>query len=242
MTESYSEISFDSQLSPPGSDAKLSISAPNINNKLLTDCFDKSSTSSTRPDYLNLKNDSDIQIQKSDYDVKNYGQAIDYLQSEGTVIKDGNLVLFVTEDLENKIKLSSPIAKKGDTQFFVDSRNSTSGLYRQALTPLLPPLDHNILNELENEARKVATSVDSITENLAAILHSASALTVGCLETYRDTVCKTCDTVDYNIKSMYQLMAKCEELSKSMNIIYKIVEKIKDMKKMLELFENTMNI
>lgn len=54
----------------------------------------------------------------------------------------------------------------------------------------------------------------------------ASALTVGCLETYRDAVCKTCDAVDHNIKSMYQLMAKCEELSKSMGPIYKLAEQM----------------
>lgn len=54
----------------------------------------------------------------------------------------------------------------------------------------------------------------------------ASALTVACLETYRDAVCKTCDAVDHNIKSMYQLMAKCEELSKSMGSIYKLAEQM----------------
>lgn len=54
----------------------------------------------------------------------------------------------------------------------------------------------------------------------------ASALTVGCLETYRDAVCKTCDTIDFNIKSMYQLMAKSEELSKTMGIIYSKSEKL----------------
>ncbi|KAF2345777.1 BLOC-1-related complex subunit 6, partial [Trinorchestia longiramus] len=47
-----------------------------------------------------------------------------------------------------------------------------------------------------------------------------SALTVDCVETYRDTVCKTCDAVDANIKSMYQLMAKGEELSKAMKPAY----------------------
>lgn len=51
-------------------------------------------------------------------------------------------------------------------------------------------------------------------------------MTVGCLETYRDAVCKTCDAVDHNIKSMYQLMAKCEELSKSMSPIYKLAEQM----------------
>ena len=58
------------------------------------------------------------------------------------------------------------------------------------------------------------------------MLFQASALTVGCLESYKDAVCKTCDAVDNNIKSMYQLMAKCEELSTSMNPVYKLAEKM----------------
>ncbi len=38
---------------------------------------------------------------------------------------------------------------------------------------------------------------------------------------YRDGVCKTCDAVDDNIKGMYQLMAKWEELNKAMAPAYK---------------------
>lgn len=82
------------------------------------------------------------------------------------------MVLFVAEDLETKIKLSSPVTKKGETPSFPGSRSSTPCLYRQALTPQMPFLDHNVLNELEMEARKMATSVDTLTENLSAILHS----------------------------------------------------------------------
>lgn len=91
-------------------------------------------------------------------------------------MQDGDMVLFVAEDLENKIKLSSPVTKKGETPSFPGSRSSTPCLYRQALTPQVPLLDHNVLNELEMEARKVATSVDALTENLAAILHSVNYL------------------------------------------------------------------
>ena len=169
MTASYSEISFDSQSSPPVSELRSLLDSPDISNGVyLTEGFDKANIG-TRPDCLDLKGD---EVGRSDGDLANYQKAMGFLQSEGTVMKDGDLVLFVAEDLETKIKLSSPITKKGDNSPFLESRNSTPCLYRQALTPQLPALDHNILNELENEARKVATSVDSITENLAAILHS----------------------------------------------------------------------
>lgn len=38
--------------------------------------------------------------------------------------------------------------------------------------PQLPCVDPGVLNELESEVRKVATSVDTLTENLAGILRS----------------------------------------------------------------------
>ena len=62
-----------------------------------------------------------------------------------------------------------------------------------------------------------------------------------CVETYRDTVCKTCDSVDGNIKSMYQLMAKGEELSKCMRPVYGLRTQIKDVRRTLEMLEAEMH-
>ena len=47
------------------------------------------------------------------------------------------------------------------------------------------PLDPNYLLDIENDARHLATSVDSLVENLASILHNISALTVDAIEVYR---------------------------------------------------------
>ena len=79
--------------------------------------------------------------------------------------------------------------------------------------------------------------VDSLVENLSCTLQSVSALTVDTVETYRDGVCKTCDEVDNNIKAMYQLMAKWEELNKNMAPAYRVASQIKDIKRLLEMFE-----
>ena len=173
MTASYSEISFDSQSSPPISELRSLAGSPDIDNgKLLRDALERSDVNAGRPDRLSLKNGRQSSQEEGDFDPPSYNKAIRYLQLEGTVMQEGDMVLFVAEDLENKIKLSSPVTKKGDTPSFSGSRSPTTCLYRQALTPQLPLLDHNVLNELEMEARKIATSVDSLTENLAAILHS----------------------------------------------------------------------
>lgn len=175
MTASYSEISFDSQSSPPISELRSLIDSPDVDSgKFLDDNLEKIGGAGHRPDQLNLKSRGGSPTEDDDLDPPSYHKAIGYLQLEGRVMQDGDMVLFVTEDLENKIKLSSPVTKKGDTPSFPGSRSSTPCLYRQALTPQLPPLDHNVLNELEMEARKVATSVDALTENLAAILQNVS--------------------------------------------------------------------
>ena len=47
------------------------------------------------------------------------------------------------------------------------------------------PLDPSYLLDIENDARHLATSVDSLVENLASILHNISALTVDAIEVYR---------------------------------------------------------
>lgn len=149
-------------------------------------------------------------------------ETMDFLNNlGGTVTKSGNMVTFVAEDLESKLKQTSPTTPVRPLGRFV--------------------LDANLLNDLEFEARNIATSVDTLSENLSGVLHSMSALTVECLEIYRDVVCKTCDSIDANIKSMYQLMAKCEELSKEMEPIYKLAQQLKDIKHILDLFENAVN-
>lgn len=51
-------------------------------------------------------------------------------------------------------------------------------LYRQALSSNVPEIDSSILTDLEIEVGKIATSVDSLTENLAGILHSVSNVLV----------------------------------------------------------------
>ena len=73
---------------------------------------------------------------------------------------------------------------------------------------VLEVLDPRLINDIEREARKLATELDCLVETLACALQSMSGLTVEHVQTYRDGVCKTCDQVDTNIRAMYQLMAK----------------------------------
>nr|SVE75451.1 EOG090X0FS7 [Daphnia dolichocephala] len=154
----------------------------------------------------------------SDEDVK---CSIQNLAIDGTVMKEGDMIHFIAKNLESKIRLSSP---------------DISEHARHGQSVAAP--ESTFLAQLEREARCIAASVDGLTEHLAVSLHTISAVTAQSLTVYKDSVCKTCDAMDSNIKSMYQLMAKCEELSKAMNPIYKLADQVKEIKKLLDIMEN----
>lgn len=146
---------------------------------------------------------------------------------EGTIEKEGDNLVFIAQDLENKLKLSSP---SSDKSFLPDA-----GVVKSLI-------ESNILNNIEVEASRIAHSVDMLTENLVGVLESVSALTLECLETYRDSVCKTCEIQDANIKAMYQMMAKCEQLAITVHPVQKLAQQVKEVRRLIDLFEDACNL
>ncbi|CAG9857561.1 unnamed protein product [Phyllotreta striolata] len=155
------------------------------------------------------------------------------LNLEGSVHIEGNMTHFVAEEIEQKIRLSSPVSKKE-----APGRACTpSPLYRQLLVPQVGQLDSALINDLEAEAHRMATSVDSLIENLCGILHSVSSITADNVDVYRNAVSKMSDTMDSNIKSMYTMMAKAEEVTQSMKVVEGLSVCIKEIKRLVDLFE-----
>lgn len=89
MTQSYSEISFRSGLSPD-SELPPSFESVSVNEEYRQ-----------RPSTLSC--DQNVSSTKP----------IVPLNLEGSIHVEGNMTHFVTEDLEQKIRLSSPVSKKG---------------------------------------------------------------------------------------------------------------------------------
>lgn len=165
------------------------------------------------------------------------------LDIDGHVRYEGDMTHYVADDLEFKIKLSSPITKRGETPVFGSSSASRSStpsgkLYRQILAPQIGQIDITVLNDLEYEAQRIAQSVDNLIENLSSILHSNSSLTAENMDVYKDAVGKTCDAMDNNIKSMYTILAKGEEVSQAMIPVQAQAARIAEIKRLLQIFEN----
>uniref|UniRef100_A0A1I8NN32 BLOC-1-related complex subunit 6 C-terminal helix domain-containing protein n=1 Tax=Stomoxys calcitrans TaxID=35570 RepID=A0A1I8NN32_STOCA len=177
--------------------------------------------------------------------------AIPY-ELEGTENSEGQMRHFVAENLEEKLRLASPQASEDQFDFPpTTSHQSTpcaatgevisgSGMTSQFFqTPIIPQIDANVLNDIEIEAQYLAASVDNLTENLCNLLHSISSITADNVEVHKNAVNKLTDSMDANIKCMYTIMAKTEEISKSMQPTEQLGVRIREIKRLVDMLDST---
>ncbi|TRY66862.1 hypothetical protein DNTS_033029 [Danionella cerebrum] len=156
------------------------------------------------------------------------------LELEGTVSHDGDLTHFITKNLEQKIKMSSRLSLDTDSDSSGPVVRGRSSLRRSAD---IPPIDPSVLEDLEKHTQDVAQSVELMLRSLNGTIQNMTALSVGYIQTYRDSVDSLGESVDMSIKGMYTLMARCEELDRSMQPIQSLAAQIRDIKRTLDALE-----
>ncbi|XP_018617774.1 BLOC-1-related complex subunit 6 isoform X1 [Scleropages formosus] len=163
------------------------------------------------------------------------------LELEGTVSHDGDVTHFITRNLEHKIKMSSRPSLDSDSHGRAQNRGlfDRSGQSRGSLRPPadIPPIDPGVLLDLHRQAQEVAQSVELVMRGLGRTIQNMTALSVGYIQTYRDSVDSVGESVDMSIKGMYTLMARCEELDRSMQPIHALAKQIRDIKQTLDILE-----
>ncbi|KAM9240403.1 LOW QUALITY PROTEIN: BLOC-1-related complex subunit 6 [Leptosomus discolor] len=143
------------------------------------------------------------------------------LELEGTVLREGRLTQFVANNLERRIRLSGaprgePAAGGGGS---------------------IPAIDPGALQDVVALAGQVAAQVDELLRNVHCGLQALTALSVGCIQTYRDGVESLGEAADLSIRAMYALVARCEELDRAMQPVPALAKRIRDMKGTLERLE-----
>ncbi len=118
------------------------------------------------------------------------------------------------------------------------SRSRTPSLSPSGISSsAIPPVDPAAPADIEKHCKRVADNVDLMMGHLSSTLQNMSAITVGHTQTYRDAVEKAGVTVDQSVKCMYALIAKCEELNRTMEPVHKLANQIKSVKRLLEEME-----
>ncbi|XP_054731809.1 BLOC-1-related complex subunit 6 isoform X2 [Anastrepha obliqua] len=117
---------------------------------------------------------------------------------------------------------------------------SSNLLTRRFLQTQRPQIDANVLNDIEIEAQYLAASIDNLMENLCNLLHSISSITADNVEVHKNAVNKLTDSMDANIKCMYTIMAKTEEITKSMKPTEQLGQRIREIKRLVDMLDGTM--
>lgn len=158
------------------------------------------------------------------------------LELEGTVSHEGDLTNFITKNLEQKIKMSSkPSLDCSDSDCSGPITRSSRSVTRRPVD--IPPIDPSVLEDLHKHTQEVSQSVEGMMKSLNGTIQNMTALSVGYIQTYRDSVDSLGESVDMSIKGMYTLMARCEELDRSMQPIHTLAAQIRDIKRTLDALE-----
>lgn len=151
------------------------------------------------------------------------------LELEGTVSRHGDLTHFVANNLQLKIRLSC--APQPPPPAPVPPGSAP------ASTPAIPPIDPDVLRDLERLSRELGGRVDRLLRGLGGAVQELTALSVGCIQTYRDAVDSLGEAVDMSIKGMYTLLARCEELERALQPVQGLARQIRDIRRTLEVLE-----
>jgi len=98
-----------------------------------------------------------------------------------------------------------------------------------------------LLGQIERHAQNLELSLNRMLNHLQSSTNKMTTLTLENMKAYQTSLDRTCQIVDSNIKLMYQLMAKTEELNNSMSGVPKLAQNLKEIRRLLDLFERAVD-
>jgi hypothetical protein len=101
-----------------------------------------------------------------------------------------------------------------------------------------PELDAEALSNIEKEAHLLVKDFLILNKKLAESLNTISAASVCSLQTYQEIINRHCESVEENLKEEKIFLIKAKEISRAMEPIYKLQEKINSIKTVITTLEN----
>lgn len=147
-------------------------------------------------------------------------------------IEEDGMISYVASDLEDQLRNSANNQTTGSRQDFLNELARPKDFYQP---------DVMLLEDLETEAELIAKSLSIMMKNINDFVTQVTKLTSASAQSCREYLCTACDSVDANIKKMYQIMAKCEELSIQMQPIKQLQDDIEKVNKLLDLLDKELD-
>ncbi|ESO02164.1 hypothetical protein HELRODRAFT_188603 [Helobdella robusta] len=142
--------------------------------------------------------------------------------AQGIISVEGNMISFVAHNLNELLKKDlgnssasswPPLDVYSRSQSSSSLSSSNSGWSSMPVTgeckstrylmspEEIPAINPNILNEMEQHTKLVATNLNDVMKNFQKQMHKISNSSFQCVSVYKESVDLTCDSVDASIKS-----------------------------------------
>lgn len=95
----------------------------------------------------------------------------------------------------------------------------------------------NVLNKLEEKWNIISNNFQTALQHLKECSDQVTEASLACSQSLTDSIELTCDKVDVEMKALYQLIAKCDELVTKLSVAGSFREEIKTLKKSIETLE-----
>uniref|UniRef100_A0A7M5XG38 BLOC-1-related complex subunit 6 C-terminal helix domain-containing protein n=1 Tax=Clytia hemisphaerica TaxID=252671 RepID=A0A7M5XG38_9CNID len=139
-----------------------------------------------------------------------------------------------------KPRSSSPvsyISSSSEDDIQLNDKNTPTQA-QQTLKSQITSVDPMVLPEIEEQAKIASKSIDRLMKFLSKELTEGTKATTDIVSVYDGTIDHVHSEVEQNIKAMYGLIAKCEELDRKMKPINELASQVRNIRETLDQLEN----
>ncbi|RIB18200.1 hypothetical protein C2G38_1366679 [Gigaspora rosea] len=101
-----------------------------------------------------------------------------------------------------------------------------------------PPINPNLLNELEEQARGIAENLEAMFQNLKSQMFEASVLTSASFDVYKQTVENYSTEIKEASNKTRELIELCDQLDKEFVDVQTLASNIKNIKQQVDTLHN----
>lgn len=94
-----------------------------------------------------------------------------------------------------------------------------------------------VLDKLQTKWHDIASNLEHVLSHLKECTKEVATASISCMEILNSDIGETCDRVDEELKAMYYLITKSEELTTKLSVANTFREEIKTLKKSVDTLE-----